>query len=147
MAERKNPIIGHWTCPNGSRAEVSQTARRGAALAYDCGNECCGYTAPPGRGMQQDIWDNALWLPGATVRKPSKVVDTPEKTEGVTIEQPKQTEKVTAPAAQASADFDPSAAAEESEAETVTETKPRRWGGFIAAGVGVAAIVVGVVTS
>lgn len=73
MARTEKPLLGYITCPEGEKAEVRQTSKRGAHFYTRC--TCCGLMQGTGDKVQQKIWDNAEWLPGAVFSRPSRVVD------------------------------------------------------------------------
>lgn len=94
-----NEIIGYWTCPEGGKAEVTQTKKRGRHFNTRC--DCCGFNQGTGAPRQQKIWDQAEFLPGVTVVRPSNVTETQAKppvnepepeTVPATVEQPALTE-------------------------------------------------------
>jgi hypothetical protein len=61
--------------------DIHQAKRRGAQLYLRCPK--CKRIDPTGIPAQQQIWDEAEWLPGAEVKRPAGVVDRPA-TEPVT---------------------------------------------------------------
>lgn len=91
-----NQLLGHWKCERGGNAEVFQTKKRGSHFYTRC--DCCGLNQGTGAGRQQDIYDNAVFLSGVTVVKPSNVSDTPGQK--VIEHEPVRVEPVTR-------DFDP----------------------------------------
>lgn len=70
----KNELLGHVTCPQGGRAEVRQTKKAGRHFYTSC--ECCGLNQGAGQARQQHIYDNAEFLQGVTVVRPSNVTET-----------------------------------------------------------------------
>jgi len=104
-----NILLGHWTCERGGRAEVRQTKKAGRHFYTRC--DCCGLIQGTGSKRQQDIYDNAEFIPGVIVVRPSSVN---EKSAKVVDEQPKkEPEKIGAPVQ----DFDPTLKTDEPEKE------------------------------
>ena len=68
-----NQVIGYWTCQEGGKAEVFQTKKRGRHFYTRC--TCCGFQQGTGANRQQKIYDEAEFLSGVTVVKPSNVND------------------------------------------------------------------------
>lgn len=69
----QNPVIGHWQCTEGGKAEVRQAAKRGRHFYTQC--ECCGVQMGTGAARQTKIWNEAEFLPGVNVIKPGNVTD------------------------------------------------------------------------
>lgn len=78
----KNEVIGHWTCSLGGRAEVTQTKKAGRHFNTRC--DCCGFSQATGAKRQQLIWDQAQFIAGKTVAKPSNVSDSKQSEPVVT---------------------------------------------------------------
>ena len=93
-----NQLLGHWKCERGGNAEVYQTKKRGSHFYTRC--ECCGLNQGTGAGRQQDIYDNAVFLPGLTVVKPTNVGE--QKAKVIESDSPGDTGKLPPPR-----DFDP----------------------------------------
>lgn len=135
-----NVLLGYITCPKGSRAEVRQTIKKGRHFYTNCGKECCGLVQGTGAVIQQDIYDNAEFLPGVTIVKPANVVEKSEPVgEPKRIEAAPESEPEAKPKREPQSDFDPV----ESEVEAVP-SEPRGLVRFVpgivllvAAGVGV----------
>lgn len=107
----QNPLLGHWQCPEGGRAEVYQTKKAGRHFYTRCA--CCGLMQGTGAALQQRIFDQAVFLPAVAVVAPSNVVM--DKSRVVEVEP-----VVTKPAL----DFDPSEPVPDERVEAATE-KPR----------------------
>jgi|GEM_PF-3541057 len=101
-----NPVVGYWECGRGGRAAVTQTRRSGRHFNTQC--DCCGFIQGTGKARQQDIWDNAEFLPAVTVRCPSNV----------TADKPKAEPK---PKIEESTDFNPSESEPTEESTELTE--------------------------
>lgn len=121
-----NPVLGHMSCTRrgcSERVDVHQAKRRGAQLYLRCPG--CKRIDPTGTPAQQQIWDEAEWLPGAEVKRPAGVVDR-QVTETVTeVKTERVTEKVTepAPVKQVVDDLDMSDLTEENPAQQPPEAK------------------------
>jgi len=129
----KNPVIGHWNCPLGAKADVHQNAGHGHHFYTNC--ECHGWVRRNTPERQQAIWDSATFLNGAAVKRPTNVKDSgkPAVNEPEKLEKPEEPE---------SEDFDP-AAPEKPEKPDSEQEEPEGNGGGIAAkiiGVGVLAL-------
>lgn len=121
----QNPLLGHWTCPEGGRAEVYQTKKAGRHFYTHC--DCCGLMQGTKVARQQRIWDEAEFIAGVSVVAPSNVVmDKSRVIESApTVKVPQ-------------GDFDPSEMVTDEQVEAVPD-KPRfrflvPLGAFIAAG-------------
>ncbi|WP_019603217.1 hypothetical protein [Teredinibacter turnerae] len=66
-----NELLGYWTCPQGGRAEVFQTKKRGNHFYTRC--KCCGLNQGTGAERQQRIYDEAQFKPEVTFKVPSNV--------------------------------------------------------------------------
>lgn len=66
-----NQVLGHWRCEQGGTAEVKQTRKRGNHFYTNC--DCCGLNQGTGQKRQQRIWDEAKFLTGVTVVRPTNV--------------------------------------------------------------------------
>lgn len=66
-----NPLLGHWTCERGGRAEVRQTVKKGRHFYTNC--DCCGMNQGTGVRRQQEIWDKAEFIDKTVVVRPSNV--------------------------------------------------------------------------
>lgn len=110
-----NPLLGHWTCEQGGRAEVRQTKKQGRHFYTRC--ECCGLNQGTGKKRQQAIYDNTEFLQGVTVSRPSGVEDKGR----VVSEQPEiEPEKLPPP----TGDFDPGEV-EDDEQPQEADSKPK----------------------
>ncbi|HCS65472.1 MAG TPA: hypothetical protein DIW64_16185 [Cellvibrio sp.] len=121
--KEQNPILGHWTCPQGGKAEVYQTKKAGRHFYTRCA--CCGLMQGTGAALQQSIFDNAEFIAGISVVAPSNVVmDRSRVVEG----------EIAKPAL----DFDPSEPVQGEEVEAAPEKSKFNYlvplGAFLAAG-------------
>lgn len=97
----QNPVLGHWACPQGGRAEVYQTKKAGRHFYTRC--VCCGLVQGTGAALQQRIFDEADFLPGVNFAIPANVVQGGRPV----IEGEKPGVLGPGPAADAGGDFDP----------------------------------------
>ncbi|WP_444884853.1 hypothetical protein [Microbulbifer sp. PSTR4-B] len=131
----QNPVIGHWQCPEGSKAEVRQAAKRGRHFYTSC--DCCGVNMGAGAARQTKIWREAEFLQGADVFKPSNVSD-----EGQGEALPAVQSEAAASEPQSEPVGERWRPGEEEEHQEEPEENPAAT--WIALGVGVAALAVGV---
>ncbi|WP_045827158.1 hypothetical protein [Teredinibacter turnerae] len=104
-----NKLLGHWTCPEGGKAEVYQTKKRGRHFYTRC--DCCGLQQGTGASRQQKIYNEAEFIPGVEYSLPSNV-----KADQKPTQEEKPAKAAVLP------DFDPNEAKEsEPEGEAVTE--------------------------
>lgn len=64
-------LVGHGKCPMGGDTRIYAGNRKGGYLMTRC--DCCGFQQGTGKKLQQQIWDNAVWLDGKQPPLPSKV--------------------------------------------------------------------------
>jgi hypothetical protein len=116
-----NPVIGSWQCSEGGSAEVKQTKKRGRHFYTQC--ECCGLQQGTGAALQQRIWDEAEFLPGVAVVRPSNVLEKGNTVSETGASEPaKATEPASEPEPKAPGDFDPN------EPEPISEPEPTQSG-------------------
>lgn len=120
MNREKRPIIGHWVCSEGGRAEVTQTVKRGNHFNTKC--DCCGFVQGTGAKRQTAIWQTADFFEGATVIKPANVSESDAKE--INREPEKAGDDVSKVTEPEQADFDPSESVPE------PESKPEAGGKF-----------------
>lgn len=115
MADSTNNILlGHVKCSQGGRAEVRQTSKRGRHFYTRC--DCCGLNQGTGAARQQHIYDNAEFIAGVTIVKPSNVDETSDAVgDSKRIEAVQESEREPAPKREAVGDFDPTASESEPE--------------------------------
>ncbi|MGH1374589.1 MAG: hypothetical protein ACRBBW_21310 [Cellvibrionaceae bacterium] len=151
MAE-KLPIAGYWKCDEGGRAEVTQTRRAGSHFNTRC--DCCGYSQATGAKRQQRIWDEADWLEGVVVKRPSNVTEksavepTVETAQAVTEATEPATESATEKPAETQPDSGDFVPPDETEStEQATEKQPSKGGRLAMLGAGLTFIVTAVVAA
>ncbi len=132
MSESKNPILGKIKCELGSYAEVRQTIKRGRHFYTDC--ECCGKNQGTKQKRQQKIWDEAEFLEGAVVVKPSNVTDTVKPTQSEVVSEPEGQVQ-----AESDDDFNPNA-----DLETADEDAPASGSKIKKAAAAVGVVLLGV---
>ncbi|WP_341937194.1 hypothetical protein [Marinimicrobium sp. C2-29] len=139
----KNELLGHWTCEQGGKAEVRQTTKRGRHFYTQC--ECCGLNQGTGKVRQQKIWDEAQFVTGVTIIRPSNVTDNRREApvNEPALEHQKPSEPASEPESESLGDFDPTQSEPESEAEAPAEGRSLNKGALLsglalitAAGVG-----------
>ena len=134
----KNELLGHVKCSQGGRAEVRQTKKAGRHFYTSC--ECCGLNQGAGQTRQQYIYDNAEFLQGVTVVRPSNVTETakPPVNEPEPVK-PAESEQEPKSQPEPASDFDPTATEQESDVVPASSGFARFLPGVIlviAAGVG-----------
>ncbi|TVZ37678.1 hypothetical protein P886_2021 [Alteromonadaceae bacterium 2753L.S.0a.02] len=122
-----NKLLGHWTCPEGGKADVYQTKKRGRHFYTRC--DCCGLQQGTGASRQQKIYNEAEFIPGVDFPLPANVSADKKPASQPVTEKPAEPAKATLP------DFDPNEAKEsEPESEAVTEPASGNGGLMLALG-------------
>lgn len=68
-----NPSLGTIDCPTCGKAgaDVRQTKRKGSRLYWQCAD--CGLNQPTGAPIQEKLWRETVFKPGAQPIRPSNV--------------------------------------------------------------------------